>query len=88
MEFIHPMELAYNNYVKWEESGGKELKLPGFFLTNRQMFWVASAHAQYYKFHFSNKLDERYENNFRFFHRSFRNVYSFQEAFNCSKNLI
>lgn len=28
------IDYAYENYVNWEKSGGKELHLPGFFLTN------------------------------------------------------
>ena len=50
------LELAYNNYVNWEKSGGKDLQLPGFFLTNRQMFWVANAHKDYSNFILITKI--------------------------------
>ena len=82
---INSNNLAYNNYVNWEKSGGKDFQLPGFFLTNRQMFWVALAHKKYYKFHSHNNKDiSRSHFQFQYFHLSFKNIKHFRESFNCS----
>ena len=82
---INTKELAYENYVKWEESGGKELQLPGFFLTNRQMYWVALANKMYTKIHPHNKKYEKtfFECQLKHFHLVFKNQKSFREAYNC-----
>ncbi|CAO1378234.1 unnamed protein product [Diamesa hyperborea] len=84
-EFINGVHtLAYKNYVKWEELGGKELKLPGFYLTNQQMYWVALVHTLYYKFHPHNTSEDPFQNknlNVEFIENT-----EFKEAFNCSKN--
>ena len=81
---FNPFDLAYNNYVKWEESGGKELTLPGFFLTNRQMFWVVIGHRFYLKVHSHNKIDESFNLFHRNLHVFFKIMPSFQKDFNCS----
>lgn len=78
--------LAYENYVNWENSGGKELKLPGFFLTNRQMYWVALAHTTYFKFHsHSAEYKMKYDYLFQYYQLQFKNNHYFREDFNCSK---
>ena len=87
IRFITSVNLAYNNYVKWEKSGGKDLHLPGFFLTNRQMFWVVLAHKHYYKFHPHNSKYGNINHNDKFqdFHLRFKSQDIFREAFNCSE---
>ncbi|CAO1391757.1 unnamed protein product [Diamesa hyperborea] len=83
---IDPFTFAYKNYVKWEKLGGKELKLPGFYLTNRQMFWVALAHHFYVKIHPNTKDSEKVEDAISYYSKSFlRNDY-FRKDFNCSED--
>lgn len=77
--------LAYNNYVNWEKSGGKELQLPGFFLTNRQMFWVAHAHRLYQKIQPSLPLAHQMVNRITFLIDFYLNE-NFRADFNCSQN--
>lgn len=77
-------QLAYDNYVRWEESGGKELQLSGNRLTNRQLFWVARARFHSVKFHpdatgTDTSLLEQYERFFCIIKTEDR----FQEAFKC-----
>ena len=79
------LELAYKNYVNWEEPGGKDLQLPGFFLTNRQMFWVALAHKQYFKFHSHNKENTTFDSVLQHFHLMYKNNNHFRDDFNCSE---
>ena len=82
---VDSLELAYNNYVNWEESGGKDLQLPGFFLTNRQMFWVAYAHKQYFKYQSHNKRKTFFDLYFQLFHLKYKSNNHFRDDFNCSK---
>ena len=86
-QFKHDNEynLAYNNYVNWEKSGGKELQLPGFFLTNRQMFWIALIHTKFYKY------DPEYIRypidlfKIKYMHIIYKSFPNFRDAFNCSE---
>ncbi|CAO1378141.1 unnamed protein product [Diamesa hyperborea] len=86
IKLIDTLELAYKNYVKWEESGGKELQLPGFFLTNRQMFWVALAHKKYHKFQtgISKITVKKFQHRHTHFHLQLKNQLSFRQAYNCT----
>ena len=84
-KIVDSLELAYKNYVSWEESGGKDLQLPGFFLTNRQMFWVALAHKQYFKFHSHSKYKTKFNSALQHFHLTYKNNDHFRDDFNCSE---
>ena len=81
---VQTSDLAYNNYVKWEKSGGKDLMLPGFFLTNRQMFWVALANTNFYKIHPNNDVDPTTLFKLKHFHVIYKNYRNFRDAYNCS----
>ena len=83
-KYFESEKMAYNNYVNWEESGGKDVHLPGFFLTNRRIFWVALAHKKYYKFYSHNKENMKLDSMFQHFHLKFKNNNHFREAYNCS----
>ncbi|CAO1416949.1 unnamed protein product [Diamesa tonsa] len=87
IKLIDTLELSYKNYVKWEESGGKELQLPGFFLTNRQMFWVALAHKKYHKFQtgISKITLKKFQHRHTHFHLQLKNQLSFRQAYNCTE---
>lgn len=79
------LDLSYINYVKWEESGRKELSLSGFFLTNRQIYWIAIAQKMFFKYHSHLKIDKETNLLFENFHLFFKNNYNFRKAFNCLK---
>lgn len=86
-QFEHDNEynLAYNNYVNWEKTGGKELQLPGFFLSNRQMYWIALIHVKFYKYdpeYLKYPLDIFKIKHMHILYKAFRN---FRDAFNCSE---
>lgn len=78
-------QIAYESFVRWEESGGKELQLAANHLTNRQLYWVATARFISTKFHpkvpksfnRANRLKNKY------LHVDFKNNKGFQEAFKC-----
>ncbi|CAO1441045.1 unnamed protein product [Diamesa serratosioi] len=78
---------AYNNYVNWEKMGGNEYHLPGFFLTNTQMFWLAIANKKYRKFHQNVITDynRRIHLQMKYFHLFFKTKPEFRDAFNCSE---
>lgn len=80
------VDYAYENYVKWEKSGGIELHLPGFFLTNTQMFWLTVAHKRYRKFHqhVITDYNRRIHLRMKYFHLLFKTKPEFREAYNCS----
>lgn len=73
-------------YVKWEASGGKELELAGFRLTNRQMYWISIANRYASKYHISvpQTFDPRERLKLKYFHVRFKYARQFREAFNCS----
>jgi hypothetical protein len=81
------IQLAYKNFVEWENSGGKDLQLGSNRLTNRQLYWVAYARTDYHKYH-----DEIVPKDFlpqrrliqKYFHVWMKHFSGFQEAFNCS----
>lgn len=66
--------LADKSYVRWEASGGAELQMPSFKLTNRQMLWLSLEHRASYKSH--KKLDDLFEYNFTL-------RPAFREAYHC-----
>ncbi|CAO1412737.1 unnamed protein product [Diamesa tonsa] len=79
--------IGFLNYVKWEESGGKELQLPGFFLTNRQMFWLADAHTSFMKHHPHNYFHDEpmFYLFLKNFHLYYKGLLVFRQTFNCSE---
>ena len=87
IQWINVQYLCFMNYVNWEESGGKELQLPGFFLTNRQMYWLVSAHVSFVKHHPHKNL--QLSTNFYLylenFHIHFKSNLHFRESYNCSE---
>jgi hypothetical protein len=78
------VKLGYRNYVRWEKGYRVfEKNLPGFQLTNPQMFWVAYANS-YFKRDFGlglHVLNAQYQ----FSHVWLKNRPEFREAFNCSE---
>jgi hypothetical protein len=78
-------QIAYEKYVRWEESGGKELQLAANRLTNRQLFWIAAARVASAKFHPRVPLTfdpaQRLINHYH--HVFFKSNKGFQEAFKC-----
>jgi hypothetical protein len=80
----HVNQIAYENYVQWEESGGKELQIAANRLTNRQLFWVAVARFLSAKTHpkVPKILDDARNKN-KFLHVLLKSNKGFQEAFEC-----
>lgn len=81
------VDYAYENYVNWEKAGGKELHLPGFFLTNTQMFWLSVANRKYRKFHQHVVTDynRRIHLRMKYFHLLFKTKPEFRKSYNCSE---
>lgn len=82
------IQLGYKNYVQWEENSGEsDLKLPGFSLTNRQMYWLSFANSYFMKYHSNvpfvqlDALRLQYEH----FHVWFKARDEFREAFECNE---
>lgn len=81
------IQLGYLNYAKWEKSNPEEEKrLPGFLLTNKQMFWLAFANSYYMKYHthVSFYQLEALNLQYNYFHVWFKARPEFREAFNCT----
>lgn len=78
---LNAEKMADENYVKWENKGGKELQLSSFKLTNRQMLWLSIAHVQAAQHHtnFDEILSLKNDN----FHLNYKSRIEFQEAFQC-----
>lgn len=80
--------MADENYVRWENGGGKELQMSSFKLTNRQMLWLAIAHVNAVQHHKS----EKYSLNFKHkiwssnLHLNFKSRKEFREAFQCANS--
>lgn len=75
--------MGFKNYVKWErENAVYEKKLPGFRLTNRQMYWLSYANL-YFKKYTGNALDAL-NIQYTYSHVWFKSRSEFREAFNCS----
>lgn len=77
--------LAHKSYDKWLLDGGIELQLPGFRLTNLQMFWLANANVYGLK---SHKLSEKHLKiqavlRNKYFHVHFKVNPDFRKDFNC-----
>jgi hypothetical protein len=45
------IQIAYENYVQWETDDEKELQLGANLLTNRQLYWMATARRMFAKYH-------------------------------------
>ena len=43
------LTFSYRYYLNWESRNGLEATLPGFFLTNRQMFWLSLRQSKCFK---------------------------------------
>lgn len=80
LESIKSSDLAYRSYQRWNENGGQERYLPGFKLTNLQMFWLCMAHYNTFKYNVNNpdgfeREDIDYESD-----------PLFREAYKCGEN--
>ncbi|KAG5670733.1 hypothetical protein PVAND_000976 [Polypedilum vanderplanki] len=80
------VELGYKNYLKWEKTN-VEKTLPGFNLTNRQLYWLSFANSYFMKYHSNVSLYQLDALNvqFEYFHLWFKFRPEFREAFNCSE---
>lgn len=67
--------MAYRSYQKWVAKNGQESNLPGFRMTNEQMFWVA--------LHLKTCLKGRSPS----FNANSWSQSGLREAFGCTKNL-
>lgn len=79
-------QVSYENYVRWEREGGKDLLLGANRLTNDQLFWVATTRTHYVKHHPGVPIEFRYSKRLQieYLHVLIKNYKGFQEAFNCS----
>lgn len=81
------IQLGFKNYVKWESVNKKlEKKLPGFLMTNPQMYWLAFANSYFMKYHTKVPFYQLEALNlqYTYFHVWFKARPEFREAFNCS----
>lgn len=80
------IQIAYESYVDWEAKGGRELQLGANLLTNKQLFWLATARRMFGKYHPKapvsldsiNRLQDKY------LHVFLKSKKGFQEAFECA----
>lgn len=87
---MDPFDFAYENYVKWEDNGGKDLILGANRLTTRQLFWLALARSRYrkQKAGVSGIDGNDYERTFFWFKNKqdpLEMYEKFQDAYNCKK---
>lgn len=81
------VQLGYRNYMKWEAANeGAEKRLPGFSLTNQQMYWLAFANSYYMKYHTTVAFYQLDALNlqYTYFHVWFKARPEFRKAFGCS----
>lgn len=86
LNILSNIDMADVFYIFWESKGGKELQLPGFKMTNRQMLWLSIAHVFTSKYHqkvitTKSKLNQL---QIEYLHTYFKNIKGFREAFGCS----
>lgn len=82
------MQVSYEFYDDWLKSGGKELELGAHRLTNRQLFWVATARHFYAKVQPSeikSPVYSEFENVKESLNWRITKNAGFQEAFECKK---
>lgn len=82
------IQLGFKNYVNWEKSrNGTEKRLPGFLLTNQQMYWLSLANTYYMKYHTNVPFFqlEALKLQFTYFHVWFKAREEFRKAFNCTE---
>ncbi|KAG5670598.1 hypothetical protein PVAND_000849 [Polypedilum vanderplanki] len=77
------VKLGYKNYIRWEKDFKVfEKKLPGFELTNDQMYWLAYANS-YFKRDAGMGLDAL-NAQYQFSHVWFKSRPEFRQAFGCN----
>jgi hypothetical protein len=84
--FENVAQIGYENYVQWENLGGKDLQHGANKLTNRQLFWVAYARRYYNKYHEEILPEDFVPQQIvrqKYFHVWMKANSGFQEAFNC-----
>ena len=86
-DILQSSKLAYENYVKWENNGGQDLKLSAFKLTNRQMFWLCLTHRNVNKYHEgqSGHLDADGHLFNEYLHVIRKNEKGFRDAYKCGE---
>ncbi|CAO1430985.1 unnamed protein product [Diamesa tonsa] len=75
------LSFPYRYYLNWESKNGLEATLPGFRLTNRQMFWLSLRQSKCFKDQVGNtdqNQGDHYINNYP----------EFSEAFECKKESV
>lgn len=84
--FLPFLDMGDRSYVKWEGNGGVDLQLPGFKLTNRQMYWVCLVHITATKYH--RNLKTRYEVKEKKVNANLHTflIKSLKEAFQCTNS--
>lgn len=87
---IGEFKFAYDNYVSWEENGGKDLLLGANRLSTRQLFWLALARSRYRKQKAGGGITgSDYDRTFFWFKNQYdplEKLASFREAFHCDVN--
>lgn len=80
------IQLGYENYARWEAKyPNSELKLPGFQLTNQQMYFLAFANSYFTKYHSTIPFYQLQALNlqFTYYHVFFKARPEFRETFQC-----
>lgn len=80
------IQIAYESYIDWETKGGKELQLGANLLTNKQLFWMATARRMFGKYHTEApvSLDPIQRLQDKYLHVYLKSKKGFQEAFVCA----
>ncbi|KAG5667502.1 hypothetical protein PVAND_015481 [Polypedilum vanderplanki] len=78
-------QIAYENYKNWLKNH-KDLQIGANYLTNEQLFWIASAVSNFNKYHKTvpKSTNERNRLNHEYMHVRYKFFKGFQEAFQCN----
>lgn len=79
------ISFSFNNYQKWLDKNEDKI-LPGFSLSNLQMFWLAYANTYFMRYQISMPYHLKETVNFQFdnFYSFIKSRSEFRLAFNCS----
>lgn len=88
-EALNEFDFAYDNYLKWEHEGNKDLLLGANRLTTHQLFWLAMARARYRKQKATPGIEGNdYDRTFFWFKSQrgpLEDFERFKEAYHCKK---
>lgn len=77
---------AYESYSRWLDNGNRDLRLPGFRMTDRQMFWIAAVHVltEKYQRRVSPIFEVWPQLTNKYMHVLLKNTPEFRKDFDCN----